>query len=110
MSTLVENARALFGSLEDESGTTAGAGAAPLVKLGPGGDFTKTIDDEYAETRTMGIRRAELALEDQWGPDNNEAMLTDALADLLHWADKWGVDFQECLRVASEHHKVEKAR
>lgn len=36
-----------------------------------------------------------------------ETVLTDVLADLMHWADAYGVDFRPALWLATEHHAAE---
>jgi hypothetical protein len=43
---------------------------------------------------------------DEYDP---EANLTDILADLMHWADSGGFDFDDCLRIARGHFAYEAA-
>lgn len=36
--------------------------------------------------------------------------LTDALADLMHYADREGYDFEAALKTARRHHQAEKVQ
>ena len=40
--------------------------------------------------------------------DDEEIMMTDFLADVMHVCDDTGVDFEYCLRVARDHYKEER--
>jgi hypothetical protein len=40
--------------------------------------------------------------------DDEETMMTDILADFMHFCDEIAVDFNYCLRVAQDHYKEEK--
>lgn len=44
---------------------------------------------------------------DRMPPEDLEAGLQDALANLLHFARRYGIDFDQELRLAREHHAVE---
>lgn len=41
--------------------------------------------------------------------DDDQTKLTDLLADALHWCGVKGIDFDDALRMAREHHADEMA-
>lgn len=43
------------------------------------------------------------------GLEDYESGLVDALANLLHFARRYGIDFEDALRVARDHHEYESA-
>lgn len=38
----------------------------------------------------------------------DDAGLIDLLTDLMHFADFWGLDFDQALKTAKHHHQTEK--
>lgn len=53
-----------------------------------------------AQVADRAIRAMGVSWVDEYDP---EANLTDMLADLMHWADRQEIDFDDCLRVARDH-------
>lgn len=41
-------------------------------------------------------------------PEDDQAGLIDALADLMHWAERQGVDFDDALSMATDHYSEER--
>jgi hypothetical protein len=66
---------------------------------------------EGAERTTAGVTRrlhqAERALAG-YRDEDRRANLTDCLADLMHWAREYGVDFEYALSQARAHHQAER--
>jgi hypothetical protein len=43
----------------------------------------------------------------EYGDDVNESNVIDFLADVIHWCEQEGEDFERCLRIARDHHWAE---
>ncbi|MCA9307473.1 MAG: hypothetical protein KDA16_13135 [Phycisphaerales bacterium] len=41
--------------------------------------------------------------------DDQTDAVTDILADIRHWCDAYAVDFDNCNRIAADHHQAEVA-
>lgn len=51
---------------------------------------------EYDDVRRLGVA------------EDHQDALTDILADLMHYADREGLDFAAALRIAADHHEAER--
>lgn len=63
--------------------------------------------DKYPKNVRVGIGRACAFMDVQDGGDAT-TMLTDALADLMHWAMATDADWDDAMRRARSHHESER--
>ena len=76
-----------------------------------GEETRKTMPANYSNEPTNEARACRAAdvvqfYGDQHGTDP-DAPCRDLLADLMHWADTYGVDFHDELRIATNHYNTE---
>lgn len=66
---------------------------------------TNTVRRGYARKAILAYARARGTLTDV--REHPAGVLTDLLADLMHWSDAAGLEFVDCLKMAQQYHTEE---
>ena len=65
-----------------------------------------TTNELRAQRAWQATRRYHQECDDSDG-DTTDETITDLLADLMHFCDEQGIDFESCSRMATMHYEAE---